>query len=78
MTGGTSGERKAAIEAFIAEIRLTEAGVVPVFRIPGPQTPIPDTSNHDGADEVTRTCEPVRAMGRSVGRVGLESTTGGL
>ena len=77
MTGGTPGERKAAIEAFIAEIRLTEAGVIPVFRIPGPHTPIPDTSNHGGADEVTRTCEPVRAMGRSVGPVGLEPTLPG-
>ena len=77
MTGGTPGERKAAIEAFIAEIRITDEGVIPVFRIPGPHTPIPDTSD-GGADDITRTGDPVRAMGRSVGRLGLEPRTGGL
>ena len=72
MTGGTPGERKAAIEAFVAEIRITDEGVIPVFRIPGPHTPIPDTGGRGGADEVTRTGDPVRAMVRSVGRQGLE------
>lgn len=73
MTGGTQAERKAAIEAFVAEIRLTEEGVIPVFRIPGPRTPIPD-SDPGEAGQTTPTGDPVRAMVRSVGPVGLEPT----
>jgi site-specific DNA recombinase len=72
MTGGTPAERKAAIEACVGEIRITDEGVIPVFRIPGPHIPIPDTGDHSGAVEVTRTGDPVRAMVRSVGRQGLE------
>ena len=34
VTSGTPAERKAAIEALIAEIRITEQGVIPVIRIP--------------------------------------------
>jgi site-specific DNA recombinase len=71
----TPGERKAAIETFVAEIRITDEGVIPVFRIPGPYTPIPDTGDRGGADEVTRTAEPVRAMARSVELRGLEPLT---
>jgi site-specific DNA recombinase len=63
ITSGTPTERKAAIEALIAEIRITEEGVIPVFRIPGPHTPIP---GHDGTTTIAGT-EPVRAMVRSVG-----------
>jgi site-specific DNA recombinase len=67
---GTPAERKAAIEALIAEIRITDEGLIPVFRIPGPHSPIPG--------ETSTSTVPVRAMVRSVGRVGLEPTTGGL
>lgn len=77
ITGGTPAERKAAIEAFIAEIRITEEGVIPVFRIPGPHTPIPGTSHSSGAEETTPTGDPVRAMGWSVGPVGFEPTLSG-
>ena len=70
---GTPAERKAAVEALIAEIRITGEGIIPVFRIPGPRSPIPgDTST------TTTSAVPVRAMVRSVGRVGLEPTTDGL
>ena len=69
ITSGSANERKAAIEALIAEVRITEEGVIPVFRIPGPHTPVPsgDTAAITGT-------EPVRAMVRSVGPVGLEPT----
>jgi len=62
ITNGTANERKAAIEALIAEIRITEEGVIPVFRIPGPRTPVP---GGDDTATITET-EPVRAMVRSV------------
>ena len=38
---GTPAERKTAIEALIAEIRITEQGVIPVFKIPRPEHPPP-------------------------------------
>jgi site-specific DNA recombinase len=72
IASGTPAERKAAIEALVAEVRVTEEGVIPVFRIPGPRTPIP------GGNDTTAATEPVRAMVRSVGRLGLEPRTGGL
>ena len=64
---------KAAVEALIAEIRITGEGIIPVFRIPGPRSPIPGETSTTSTSAV-----PVRAMVRSVGRVGLEPTTGGL
>ncbi len=70
IASGTTAERKAAIEALVAEVRITEEGVIPVFRIPEPSTTIPgggDTATISGT-------EPVRAMVRSVGPVGLEPT----
>jgi hypothetical protein len=63
LTEGSSIERKAAIEALIAEIRLTDDGAVPVFRIPDDDTAIP-------ADDQP----PVRTRVRPVGPVGLEPT----
>ncbi len=73
INGGTPAERKAAIEALIAEIRISDEGVIPVFRIPAPRTPADgERTATDGATS------PVRAMVRSVGRVGLEPTAGGL
>jgi site-specific DNA recombinase len=63
ITSGTANERKAAIEALIAEIRITEEGIIPVFRIPGPRTPNP---GGDATATITA-AEPVRALVRSVG-----------
>jgi site-specific DNA recombinase len=73
ISNGSPSERKTAIEALIAEIRITEEGIIPVFRIPSPGTSVPG----DGADTIDAT-DPVRAMVRSVGRLGLEPRTGGL
>jgi site-specific DNA recombinase len=53
LASGTPGERKATIEALVAEIRLTEEGVIPVFRIPGPHTPIPEAPGTSEAGETT-------------------------
>ncbi|MGI5523207.1 recombinase family protein [Micromonospora sp. CA-259024] len=73
MTSGTATERKAAIETLIAEVQLTDQGVVPVFKIPTDTTmPPPET------DEGTSGVPPVRTMVRSVGRAGLEPATEGL
>lgn len=68
IASGTPAERKAAIEALVAEVRVTEEGVIPVFRIPEPNTPIPG----GGGTATISGAEPVRAMVRSVGRQGLE------
>jgi site-specific DNA recombinase len=65
---GSATERKAAVEALIHEIRITEQGLIPVYRIPAPDSPVP---GHDDTP-------PVRTMVGSVGRLGLEPTTGGL
>ena len=72
MTSGTPTERKAATETLIHEVQLTEQRVIPVFKIPTNETPLPDRSDpkEDGS--------PVRAMVRSVGRAGLEPATEGL
>ena len=78
LTSGTPGERKATIEALVAEIRLTQEGVIPVFRIPGPHTPIPETPGTSETDETTPNQETVRIPGRLVGRLGLEPRTYGL
>jgi site-specific DNA recombinase len=75
---GTPGERKEAIEALVAGIRLTQEGVIPVFRIPGPHKPIPETPGSGEAGETTPNQEMVRIPGRLVGRLGLEPRTGGL
>lgn len=64
---GTTAERKAAIEALIHEIRITEQGLIPVYQIPAPDSPIP------GHDDTT----PVRTMVGSVGPVGFEPTLAG-
>ena len=78
ISSGTPAERKAAIEALVAEIRITDEGVIPVFRIPAPDTPTSsDGASSDGASAADTT-GPVRAMVRSVGRLGLEPRTGGL
>jgi len=70
LDSGTPAERKAAVEALIAEIRITGEGIIPVFRIPGPRSPIPgDTST------TITSAVPVRAMVRSVELRGLEPLT---
>jgi len=63
IASGTRAERKVAIEALVAEIRITEEGVIPVFKIPGPRSPIPGENDTTEANET-----PVRAIVRSVGR----------
>ena len=70
---GTPAERKAAIEALVAEVRITDEGLIPVFRVPSSSQSIP------GETTSAATTEPaVRAMLRSVGRLGLEPRTHGL
>ena len=65
IASGTPAERKAAIEALVAEVRVTGHGLIPVFRIPSSRPPAPrDTTppRHN-----TATTEPaVRTMLRSV------------
>ncbi|MBO0885680.1 MAG: hypothetical protein J2P17_36165, partial [Mycobacterium sp.] len=41
MAGGTPTECKAAIEALIHEVQLTDQGVIPVFKIPTNDTALP-------------------------------------
>ena len=41
IANGTPAERKAAIEALVSEVRITEEGVIPVFRVPGPARRFP-------------------------------------
>ena len=72
IASGTPAERKAAIEALVAEVRITEDGLIPVFRIPSPRPPVPGDADAIAGEP------PVRTMLRLVGRVGLEPTTGGL
>ena len=66
IANGTPAERKAAIEALVSEVRITEEGVIPVFRVPGPCTPIP---GGDGIATIATT-DPVRAMVRSISQWG--------
>lgn len=68
MASGSDTERKAA--THIAEVQLTDQGVVPVFKIPTDTTmPPPET------DEGTSKEPPVRTMVRSVEPRGLEPLT---
>ncbi|MGI5180547.1 recombinase family protein [Dactylosporangium sp. CA-152071] len=69
MATGTTAARKAAIEALIAEVQLTDQGAVPVFKIPTQDTPMPPPDPDGGTNEDG---SPVRTMVRSVGRQGLE------
>ena len=73
LASGSDTERKAAIETLIAEVQLTDQGVVPVFKIPTDTTmPPPET---DGG---TSGVPPVRTMVRSVEPRGLEPLTPAL
>jgi site-specific DNA recombinase len=71
IASGTPAERKAAIEALVAEVRITEDGLIPVFRIPGPPSPVPANADATAGEP------PVRTMLRLVGPVGLEPTLPG-
>ena len=66
---GSTIERKTAIETLIHEIRVTDRGLIPVYQIPGPATPIPGHNTGDG--------ETVRTMQQQVGPVGFEPTLAG-
>jgi site-specific DNA recombinase len=69
MTSGTPTECKAAIEALIHEVKLTDQGVRPMFKIPTNDTPLPDGSHEEEEGA------PVRTMVRSVEPRGLEPLT---
>ncbi|GGK41731.1 hypothetical protein GCM10010124_38170 [Pilimelia terevasa] len=69
---GSQAERKATIEALVAEIKITDEGVIPVFRIPNQPTGIPATTS--GNTEPPQ----VRAMQPSVEPWGLEPQTPAL
>jgi site-specific DNA recombinase len=69
-TVGTPTERKAAVEALIAEVQITDQGVIPVFKIPTQETPLPPPDTDEGTNGEEGS--PVRTMVRSVGRQGLE------
>ncbi len=63
-------ERKAAVEALIHEIRISDEGLIPVYKIPSPGTPVP------GQPEPAN-LKAVRTMGHQVGPVGFEPTLAG-
>ncbi|MDG6100514.1 recombinase family protein [Dactylosporangium aurantiacum] len=65
MSSGTMLERKAAIEALVAEVQLTDQGVIPVFKIPTPDTTMPPPETDEGTTEA-------RTMVRLVELRGLE------
>lgn len=67
ITAGTPAERKAMIEALVAEIRITGNQAIPVFKIPEPDQTLPGDPT-----AATESNPPVRTMVRSVGRQGLE------
>src|SRR6266496_3874094 len=82
MDDATAGERLKVLRgeiaqltaraADVADVRISEEGVIPVFRIPEPSTPIPgggDTATISGT-------EPVRAMVWSVRSSRLALTWG--
>ncbi len=72
-TIGTTGERKAAIETLIADIKITDQGVIPVFKIPTDQDPLTPPNPDDARYNEEQ--PPVRTMVRSVEPRGLEPLT---
>ncbi|GEM_PF-2743344 len=66
---GAPAERKAAIEALISQIRVTPEGLIPVFKIPQPGTPIPGQPGPTGSQATVRTKDS------SVGDSGIEPLT---
>lgn len=68
---GTSAERKATIEDLIAEIRITDdEQIIPVFKIPGPDTAETDETTTEASEPDT-----VRSMPHLVELRGLEPLT---
>ncbi|HEU5111597.1 MAG TPA: recombinase family protein, partial [Micromonosporaceae bacterium] len=63
---GTPGQRKAAIEASIAEIKIENDQVIPIFKVPTGQAPPAPAQR-----------QTVRAIAPTVGRAGLEPATEG-
>jgi hypothetical protein len=59
---GTSTERKAAIKALTAEIRITDERIIPVFKIPGRTPPYPSPRG------------PISANQGLMSRTGIPST----
>jgi site-specific DNA recombinase len=79
VAAGSHSQPKALIEALIHQIKITGPGRIgPVFRIPQPAAEEPDVSAGPATAHSANAEDPVRAMTKSVGRVGLEPTTGGL
>jgi site-specific DNA recombinase len=71
IAAGSHSERKALIEALVAQVKITGPGrIVPVFRIPQPE---PGPALDRTADR-SRTEPGVRAMTNLVGPVGFEPT----
>jgi site-specific DNA recombinase len=69
---GTQGQRKALIEALVAQVKITSPGrIVPVFRIPQPG------GEPDPVRAMTNSVGPVVVGPVVVGPVGLEPTLAG-
>jgi site-specific DNA recombinase len=66
ISSGSHNQRRALIEALVAQVKITGPGrIVPVFRIPQPETETYDPATPDAG---------VRAMTNLVGPVGFEPT----
>jgi site-specific DNA recombinase len=79
VASGSHSQRKALIEALIAQIKITGPGrIIPVFRLPQPraadqpEVPADAPITHSATTE-----DPVRAKTNLVGPVGLEPTLPG-
>ncbi len=49
IAGGSSGERKRAVEALTHEIRIEDDNLIPVFKIPQPRHPAPGPDRSEPA-----------------------------
>ena len=79
VASGSHSQRKALIEALIAQIKITAPDrIVPVFRIPQrPAANQPQVPADPAITQCTTTEDPVRAMTNLVGPVGFEPTLAG-
>jgi site-specific DNA recombinase len=78
IASGSHSQRKALIEALVAQVKITGPGrIVPVFRIPQP--PAAGQPELSGVADTLRPTgeDPVRAMTNLVGPVGFEPTLSG-
>jgi site-specific DNA recombinase len=55
VASGTPSERRAAIEALVAEVCITDHGLIPVFRIPSPTRQSPATRTPPTTEPAART-----------------------